>query len=1050
MTSRPDLERELAPLKDFQLATVDRVHSRFWHQEDPVRRFLVADEVGLGKTMIARGVVAKTIDHLWETVERIDVVYICSNTQIARQNLARLREGSADAIPHADRLTMLPRVIGEMQRQKVNFISFTPGTSFHVSGSGGWSAERVLIYWMLADAWGTASLRPARWRRFFEGSASRESFERQLKAFDPSEIPQDMSIALGAAIDKARGPHGGQLKAELEECVDEFNYLRRDRRPPADLSSRRYALIGKLRHLVAAASVHALEPDLVILDEFQRFKNLMDEQAPGADLAHALFNYDDARLLLLSATPYKMYTLPDEPEGDDHYEDFERTVTFLAGPDRAAAVSRDLATMRTALYTGDLDRAAIARDAAQSELRRVMTRTERLASTPDRDGMIGERSLPGVALEPADVRAFRTVTAVNTALGSQDMLEYWRSAPYLLELMDKYKVKVLLERAVESGNAAVRDSLMASTSLLSWADIQTYKQLDPANAKMRGLVSDVLDRGAWRLAWLPPSMPYYRLAGAYADPDLAKFTKRLVFSAWNVVPKAISVVLSYEAERRLTQSAVSPGRDYDSPRTTGLLTFQLTSGRLTGMPVLGILYPCVTLATAGDPLNLARTSGAPLPLDRALLLAAVQSRVEELLSTLPAGQADGPVDESWYWAAPILFDRAAYPEVSPRDLSWGFDGDPDDTSQSRFSDHVERAATLDPNGLGRRPHDLAEVLTLMAVASPGAAALRAIGRMSGDHDAVASLKVRTAASCVAWALRRMFNRPEIMAMVRNTARSDDAYWLDVLRHCVDGCLSAVLDEFAHVLLESEGLLGKELEEVAMGLAEAMDSALSLRATTNTVHIFDTDNETIRIDQHRLRTHLAVRFGRGTAEDEQAVQRESQVRAAYNSPFWPFVLASTSVGQEGLDFHLYSHAIVHWNLPSNPVDLEQREGRVHRYKSHAVRRNIATAYGDRPEVAEAVDPWALLFELAAKDRPQGATEIHPYWVFPLAGGAQIERYTPVMPLSKETYALRRLLRTVAAYRLVIGQPRQEDLLRYLGDNVAGLSNLQIDLSPGGPA
>ena len=54
---------------------------------------------------------------------------------------------------------------------------------------------------------------------------------------------------------------------------------------------------------------------------------------------------------------------------------------------------------------------------------------------------------------------------------------------------------------------------------------------------------------------------------------------------------------------------------------------------------------------------------------------------------------------------------------------------------------------------------------------------------------------------------------------------------------------------------------------------------------------------------------------------------AHLRRAFNSPFWPFVLTSTSVGQEGLDFHLYCHAVVHWNLPSNPVDLEQREGRV---------------------------------------------------------------------------------------------------------------------------
>src|SRR3546814_9477258 len=34
-----------------------------------------------------------------------------------------------------------------------------------------------------------------------------------------------------------------------------------------------------------------------------------------------------------------------------------------------------------------------------------------------------------------------------------------------------------------------------------------------------------------------------------------------------------------------------------------------------------------------------------------------------------------------------------------------------------------------------------------------------------------------------------------------------------------------------------------------------------------------------------------------------------------------------------DFHPYCYRVYHWNLPSNPVDLEQREGRVHRYKGH---------------------------------------------------------------------------------------------------------------------
>jgi len=170
-----------------------------------------------------------------------------------------------------------------------------------------------------------------------------------------------------------------------------------------------------------------------------------------------------------------------------------------------------------------------------------------------------------------------------------------------------------------------------------------------------------------------------------------------------------------------------------------------------------------------------------------------------------------------------------------------------------------------------------------------------------------------------------------------------------------------------------------------------------------------------------------------------------VRVAYNSPFWPFVLASTSVGQEGLDFHPYSHAVVHWNLPGNPVDLEQREGRVHRFKGHAVRRNVALTHRSAALGSSDADPWAAMF--AAARAGCGATnDLTPFWVYAPEGGATIERYVPAAPLSREAARYARLLRTVGAYRLVMGQPRQEDLLRYLGDDVATLDWLHIDLTP----
>src|SRR4051812_34055602 len=88
--ARPEPEKVLSKLKDFQQDTVEYVYRRMFTDPDRTSRFLLADEVGLGKTLVARGVTARCIDDLWDDVERIDILYICSNADIARQNIARL------------------------------------------------------------------------------------------------------------------------------------------------------------------------------------------------------------------------------------------------------------------------------------------------------------------------------------------------------------------------------------------------------------------------------------------------------------------------------------------------------------------------------------------------------------------------------------------------------------------------------------------------------------------------------------------------------------------------------------------------------------------------------------------------------------------------------------------------------------------------------------------------------------------------------------------------------------------------------------------------
>ena len=62
--------------------------------------------------------------------------------------------------------------------------------------------------------------------------------------------------------------------------------------------------------------------------------------------------------------------------------------------------------------------------------------------------MVVESRMPGLELAPDDVARLRLrCDGWPRSLGEQDMLEYWRSSPYVLELMDGYVVKKELERA---------------------------------------------------------------------------------------------------------------------------------------------------------------------------------------------------------------------------------------------------------------------------------------------------------------------------------------------------------------------------------------------------------------------------------------------------------------------------------------------------------------------------------------------------------------------------------------------------------------------------
>jgi len=346
-----------------------------------------------------------------------------------------------------------------------------------------------------------------------------------------------------------------------------------------------------------------------------------------------------------------------------------------------------------------------------------------------------------------------------------------------------------------------------------------------------------------------------------------------------------------------------------------------------------------------------------------------------------------------------------------------------------------------------------EVLALSALGNPAVAAVRALARVVG-WEVAGSASGRASAERIADAFRRLYNLSDATGIIESVTDKNRPYWLRCIDYGVMGCLAAVLDEFAHVAVEDEGLQSAGTQDKLVGVTKRMCDGMALRRASVTAHQWKINREGMATEHsQQMNTRFAVRFGEEKSTNGEGDNyRADDVRKAFNSPFWPFVLITTSVGQEGLDFHWYAHSVIHWNLPNNPVDLEQREGRVHRYKGHAIRRNVATRWGREVLDGGADDPWAAAFALACADRAAEDCDLVPFWVYPIDGGVSVERHAPAYPLSKDALRLERLRKALVLYRMVFGQARQEELLGFLQDRVPeaellGLAaKLRIDLTP----
>ncbi|AUO18356.1 MULTISPECIES: hypothetical protein [Bacillota] len=162
-------------------------------------------------------------------------------------------------------------------------------------------------------------------------------------------------------------------------------------------------------------------------------------------------------------------------------------------------------------------------------------------------------------------------------------------------------------------------------------------------------------------------------------------------------------------------------------------------------------------------------------------------------------------------------------------------------------------------------------------------------------------------------------------------KSEDAHWENLLTYCKQGNIQAMFDEYAHLITNGLDADNNLVDNLHYTIASSMDVRTTIY-TIDTFNAFKARANGTKEKPTAIRSHFAVAFTKGDGKEKDA-DRKKSVRNSFNSPFRPFVLASTSIGQEGLDFHNYCRRIVHWNLPSNPIDV----GRI--LRTFKIKKNV---------------------------------------------------------------------------------------------------------------
>lgn len=273
--------------------------------------------------------------------------------------------------------------------------------------------------------------------------------------------------------------------------------------------------------------------------------------------------------------------------------------------------------------------------------------------------------------------------------------------------------------------------------------------------------------------------------------------------------------------------------------------------------------------------------------------------------------------------------------------------------------------------------------------------------------------------------------------------SEPIYLYDKITEYGDnGNIEAVLDEYF-------AFPGSE-SNISMVLSDMEQYSVNVKVKTEENGLNNKKSGTKKCDTDFALGHYS---GNKAATDQSAADTLVKKMKRFNSPFWPFQFISTSISNEGFDFHMYCRKIVHWTLEYNPVKFEQREGRINRYHGYANRLKLSLLMKLMEKKGISFLNWEQAYDDVRKHEEmekyvESSKGLFPDYVVDIPGifdefdekikekvkQYSLERECYYYPYSIESEKFSEVLKSVAHYRALLGQVEinnlEENFVRFM--------------------